>query len=369
MKRRVLFFVNSLYGGGAEQVLQTLLQHLNKDKFEVTLYSIHKESPSKGYPSSITYKHIYGHSKIGDYLKTFIYKFFSPFLFYRLFVEGEYDTEVAFIEGYSTRIVSGSVNKHSKKIAWVHTDLQNNHWTDIAFRGREEESNCYSRFDVVVGVSQFVKAVNDILFPTLKCSIFIYNPVPADDIKSLSDQIYPHLINRDYFVFVTCGRLEKQKGFDRLIDVAKKLLDDGYKFKVVIIGEGNEKAVLEKQIKDKMLYEHIDMVGYQTNPFPILKSADCFVCSSRVEGFSLVVLEAMILGLPIVATNCAGPNELVGNSEYGLLVDNSVDGIYCGMKKMLDNSHLLESYRRKSLERAQYFDLRKIMPEIEATLV
>ena len=186
MKRRVLFFVNSLYGGGAEKVLQTLLKHLNKERFEVTLYSLHKEDPKDGYPSSIIYKHLYGHGKISDYLKTFIYKYFSPSLFYRFFVKGEYDTEIAFIEGYSTRIVSGSVNKHSKKIAWVHIDLQNNHWTDIAFRSREEESNCYYQFDVVVGVSQTVKAINDVLFPALKHSIFIYNPVPADDIKSMS---------------------------------------------------------------------------------------------------------------------------------------------------------------------------------------
>lgn len=186
MKRRVLFFVNSLYGGGAEKVLQTLLQHLNMDKFEVTLYSLHKEDHNKGYPSSVTYRYLYGHGRIGDYIKTFIYKYFSPSLFYRLFVRGKYDTEVAFIEGYSTRIVSGSTNKYSKKIAWVHTNMIDNHWTDIAFRSKEEECECYRRFDVVVGVSQTVKVVNDSLFIGLKSSIFIYNPVPADEIKSLA---------------------------------------------------------------------------------------------------------------------------------------------------------------------------------------
>lgn len=112
-----------------------------------------------------------------------------------------------------------------------------------------------------------------------------------------------------------------------------------------------------------------NQVGYQTNPFPLLKHADCFVCSSRAEGFSLVVLEAMILGLPIVATNCAGPNELVGNSEYGLLVDNSVEGIYGGMKYMVDNIEKLEVYQRKSVERVQNFDLQKIIYKIEDILL
>lgn len=368
MKRRVLFFANSLYEGGAEKVLQTLLQNLNKDKFDVTLYSLHKEDPTKGYPSSITYKYLYGRGKIIDYIITLIYKYFNPFLFYRLFVRGKYDTEVAFIEGYSTRIVSGSTNKNSKKIAWVHIDLQNNHWTDIAFRSKEEEYECYHRFDVVVGVSQTVKAVNDNLFPKVKSSIYIYNPVPADKIKSLAALPTIYSVEWDCFVFVACGRIEKQKGFDRLIDVAKELLYEGYKFKIVIIGKGTEKHILEKRIKEKELDGCIDLVGYQMNPFPLLKHADCFVCSSRAEGFSLVVLEAMILGLPIVSTDCAGPNELIGNSEYGLLVDNSVDGIYNGMKYMLDNVEQQTFYQQKSLERAQYFGIEKIMQKIENVL-
>ena len=67
MKRKVAFFVNSLYGGGAEKVLQTLLRHLDKSKFEVTLYSLHKETVDDSYPQNISYRYIYGHGKITDY--------------------------------------------------------------------------------------------------------------------------------------------------------------------------------------------------------------------------------------------------------------------------------------------------------------
>lgn len=182
MKRRVVFFVNSLYGGGAEKVLQTLLRHLDKTKFEVTLYSLHKSVLDESYPSDITYRYIYGHGKVGDYLKTFIYKFFPPSLFYRLFIHEEYDTEVAYIEGYSTRIVSGSINKKSKKIAWVHIDLGNNHWTDVAFHDRKEEETIYRKFDVVVAVSETARQAALQLFPGIRCSMCLYNPIDSEEI-------------------------------------------------------------------------------------------------------------------------------------------------------------------------------------------
>ena len=186
MKRKVVFFINSLYGGGAEKVLQTLIRHLDRQKFVITLYSLHREKLDDSYPSDISFRYIYGHGKWSDYLKTFIYQYTSPSLFYRLFVKGKYDTEVAFIEGYSTRIVSGSTNKMSKKIAWVHIDLKQNHWTDVAFHNREEERICYSKFDVVVAVSKTVKRTNESLFPDIKSSLYIYNPVSNDEIISQS---------------------------------------------------------------------------------------------------------------------------------------------------------------------------------------
>lgn len=182
MKRKVVFFVNSLYGGGAEKVLQTLLRHLDRQRFEITIYSLHREKLDDNYPSDITYRYIYGHGKWSDYLKTFVYQYFLPSLFYRLFVKGLYDAEVAFIEGYSTRIVSGSTNQKSKKIAWVHIDLENNHWTDVAYKNRAEEVECYKRFDCVVAVSETVRKANEKLFLHLKKSMCLYNPIDSEEI-------------------------------------------------------------------------------------------------------------------------------------------------------------------------------------------
>ena len=369
MKRKVVFFVNSLYGGGAEKVLQTLLRHLDRQRFDITLYSLHWEKLDDNYPSDITYRYIYGHGKWSDYLKTFVYQYCSPSIFYRLFVKGRYDTEVAFIEGYSTRIVSGSTNKMSKKVAWVHSDLEQNHWTDVAFHNRIEEKICYGKFDAVVAVSKTVQRVNDNLFPTIKSSLYIYNPVSNSDIILQSQKVSKTNYVKNGFTFVTSGRLTKQKGFDRLIDATRRLLNEGYSFHVVIIGEGKERRNLEELIEKHSLTKLVTLIGFLENPHSLIRNMDCFVCSSRAEGFSLVILEAMILGLPIIATNCSGPNELVGESQYGLLVDNSVDGIYEGMKWILDNPREIEALKEKSLYRSYYFEMHHIMECIETLLL
>lgn len=188
MKRKIVFFVNSLYGGGAEKVLQTLLRHLNPHKFDITLYSLHKDKLDNNYPSHVTFRYIYGHSKWSNYFKIIIYNYFSPSLFYRLFVRGKYDTEVAFIEGYSTRIVSGSTNSKSKKIAWVHCNMSKDHWSDIAFHNRKEEQTCYKIFDVVVAVSETVRQASLRLFPDINQCICLYNPIDSQEIILKSEE-------------------------------------------------------------------------------------------------------------------------------------------------------------------------------------
>ena len=153
MKKKVLFFTNALYGGGAERILQIILNNLDNSKYDITLYGLHNESLSDLYPSSIKYHYIFDSIKKKDgicrqfyvrlcnKIKLIIYYHFPAKWFYSLFVKGLYDTEIAFIEGYATRIISGSTNKKSKKYAWVHIDLMHNHWTQVAYRSFEEEEN------------------------------------------------------------------------------------------------------------------------------------------------------------------------------------------------------------------------------------
>ena len=146
MKKRIVFFVNSLTGGGAEKILQTLLNRWEGSGWNISVYCLKKEDVPSGYPRNIAFRFLLGSLRQGDgfwtrlkikagnKLKLLVYRHCPPSVFYRMFIRGTYDVEAAFIEGYATRIASGSPNADSRKLAWVHIDLAANHWTLPAYR-------------------------------------------------------------------------------------------------------------------------------------------------------------------------------------------------------------------------------------------
>ena len=380
MKKKILFFINGLYGGGAERVLQTLLNNLDYDLYDVTVYSLKKESIENVYPKHICYRYIFDQYSSGDsglkriYVKAknkfrlFIYHHLPPCVFYFLFVKGTYDTEVAFIEGYATRIISGSNNRKSKKIAWVHIDLQGNHWTTLAYKTENEERKAYTHYDKIISVSQSVKSSFDKMFPHHN-SIVCYNPIDENEIKrksmasvNTSEMLFCHPI------IVTFGRLVSQKGYDRLLAVAKRLKAEGLTFSVNILGEGEDRTKLEDYIKEHGLQDCVKLLGFQDNPYPFMSKADLFVCSSRIEGYSTAVTESLILGLPVVTTNCSGMEELLDEGLYGLLVDNNENALYEGIKKIILDDECLDFYRFKAEERGCFFSLERTMNVIKDLL-
>lgn len=381
MKKKILIINNSLHGGGAEKILQTLLNNLDYNKYDITLYSIFKENIRNNYPFNIKYKHIYRQYKTNDsfFYKlfidvinifiTFIYKYFSPNTFYDLFIEGKYDTEIAFIEGYATRIISGSRNKKSKKIAWVHIDLKENHWTNIAYKNFQEEIVCYKKFNHIICVSNSVQKSFQELFPSINTVEVKYNPIDDSKIKLLANEkIEEKGKTGNNIDLISIGRLTFQKGYDRLLPIIYQLKKEGYNLSIKILGDGPDKDILEKYVKDNGLEDTIKFIGFCSNPYPYLKNADLFVCSSRSEGYSTVITEALILGIPIITTNCAGMNELLVDGKYGLITPNTDNAIYEGLKFLLDNPDIMKHYKLMSIERGNDFKLKQLIKQIDNLL-
>lgn len=379
MKKRVLFVVNSLWGGGAEKVFQTLLCNLNQKKYDITVCAVNEGRISDPYPNEgVRYTHIFDQyrkkssigrlwSNLRNKIKLTVYYNLSPKWFYRLFMKGRYDVEVAFIEGYATRIVGGSTNRNSKKLAWVHIDMQNSHWTDVAYRSPDDERRSYKHFDTVLSVSKSVDQSISALYPSINDHRVIYNPIDEKKIFSMSTSALaelPHAAHR----LVSVGRLEPQKGYDRLLPIVNRLIKEGHDLSLTIVGEGRQRSELEKYISDNNLTGQVMLTGFQTNPYAWLRQADIFVCSSRAEGYSTVVTEALILGLPVVTTDCAGMGELLDKGKYGLITANTDEALYHGLKSVLDDTEKLAYYKRMATERSGDFKLCRLMSEVEKLL-
>ena len=374
MKKKILFVIDILRGGGAEKVLVDVVKNLNKEKFNITVLSVfdggkYVEEVKKYakyeyiFPEYISNNYFFKLINSFKYrLDKFILRRLSPKFLYKNYIKEEYDYEVSFLEGYSSTIVSGSNNLNSKKIAWIHIDLITNDWSKDYFK-YQNELDMYSKFDKIVCVSNDVKKAFEKKF-NIKNTIVKYNPVDENLVENLArNDVDIHIDGK--FIVTTIGRLEPQKSYDRLLIVHKKLIELGYNYELWIIGEGSEKEKLENYILENNLKNSVKLLGFKKNPYKYLAKSNLFVCSSLSEGFSTVATEATILGIPIVTTNCSGMEELLGNSEYGIITENSIDGLYNGLLKILKDKSLYNHYLSKAKERSTYFQLKNRIDEIE----
>lgn len=287
----------------------------------------------------------------------------KPETLYKYYVGGEkYDVEIGFFRGLPVKIISGSTNRNSKKIAWVHSDFKCCGGVTNNFKNLEKTKIAYSKFDKIVCVSNQAEDSFKAIIGLNDKTTVIYNMLPADRILKLSSE--PLKIEKRKFTILSVGHLINAKGYDRLLAAVKKLNDNGIDFALWLVGYGEDEEKL-KNYAEKNSISNVKFLGYQKNPYKYMRAADLYVCSSRYEGFNLTVAEALIIGTPVLSTDCTGPREILDNGKYGMLVDNSAEGLYNGILRLIKHPKLLDVYREKSAERRPFFDEENIMAKIE----
>ena len=155
--------------------------------------------------------------------------------------------------------------------------------------------------------------------------------------------------------FVTLGRLSPEKGHAKLIRAFAELVKMHPTCKLTILGDGPLRDDLEFLIEELALTSNVFLAGLRINPFPALQRSDCFVFSSDYEGQGLVVLEALILGKPVISTDVVGPRSVLENG-HGMLVENSVQGLVDGMRDFLGgridpSAFDYDAYQREAIQK------------------
>ena len=365
---KILFLIPTLGQGGAEKVLVNLVNNMDRSKFDITVQVLFKCGVNEQFlKSDIKFKYYYkkqfrGNSK---YLCLF-----SPEKLYKKFIKEKYDIIVSYLEGPTARIVSGCNNPNTKLVSWIHCKMDNPAIGAVGFRNFEEAKKCYNKFDNTVCVSKWVMDYFSKTFEFKKPIQVLYNTIETDKILEKSVESVDDIkFDDDCVNICSVGKLTAVKGFDRLLNIHKKLLDDGVKNKVYLFGIGEEEGSLKKAAQNLGVENTFQMVGYRTNPYKYVKNCDLYVCSSHSEGFSTSVTESLIVGTPVVATLCSGMTELLGeNNEYGIVTENNEDALYEGIKKMLTTPDLLEAYAAKAKERGKAFSTEKTVKAVEEML-
>ena len=377
MRRKVLFLIESLAGGGAEKVLTTLVRHIDTEKFDGMVCAISGGGPyEEEIKKFVKYKSVLQEPLEGEFLVRLVYTLKHHFVYkwlplswvYRLFLPQGNDVEVAFVEGFTTKLLSHSLNRKARIYAWVHIDLYMNHWTKEIFGTEEAETKAYQRFRQIFCVSQtvvegFIRRFKSIeMYP-----LAVYNPIDSKTIIKMASEKGKE--KKDFVRLVTVGRLEPQKGYDRLVQIVNRLIKEGQKLELWILGIGSQEEWLKKYIVENNLSEQIKLLGFHANPYKYMVQGDLFVCSSRSEGYSTAVTEALIIGLPVITTECSGMAELLKDGECGIITANDDEALYAGLKTVLQDTELREHYRQKAIERGKDFTIESLMEPIERALM
>lgn len=364
--KRVLFLINDLGGGGAERVLVNLANNLDKKKFDVTIQTI--------FDCGVNIQDIHSDVKyIPGFKKTFkgnviIFRLFSPRFLYKYFVKEDYDIVVGFLEGVVSRIVSGCPNNDTKKVVWIHSGCDTESFL-YAFGSKEKLKKAYNSIDKIICVADTVKDNFTSLFDIKIPVETLYNVNETDKIKNLSIEPTEKEFDNECFNIISVGRLIDVKGYDRLVSIHKRLLDNGIKNKVYVFGEGERGEQLKHQAKQLGVSDSFCFMGFSSNPYKYVSKADLFVCSSRREGFSTAVTEALLCGTPVVSTNVSGAFELLGyNNEYGIVTENDEDALYNAIFEILSDKSILKYYKQKANERGCAFDKSITVKAVEEML-
>lgn len=362
---KILFLIHDLAQGGAEKVLVNLANNIDKTKFDVTVMTlfdvgINKQFLNKG----VKYKSCFKYMIRGN---SHFMKLFSPKFLYKNLVKEKYDIAVSYLEGPCARIISGCPDNNTKLVSWIHVEQHTKKIASKAFRSYKEANSCYGKFHKTICVSESVKEDYCNLFPEVENIGVLYNTNETDQILELmNEKIEGPIFDSDEIKLCGVGKIMPIKGFDKLARIHKRLREEGYPVHTYILGIGPDQEKIENYVREQHIEDSYTFLGYQTNPYKYVARCDLFVCASTAEGFSTATTEALIVGTPVITTPVAGMREMLGeDNEYGVIVEQSEESLYEGIKKLLDDKRLLNYYKQQAVIRGKDFSKEKTVKAVE----
>jgi glycosyltransferase involved in cell wall biosynthesis len=361
---RVLFFTSTLGGGGAEKHLLRIANHLDREKFDLSLAVVKPCGEFESGLSADVRKYHLNRRGAGSATV----RMFQSIKRLRQVIRRERPGLIFSVIDLAN-LVSVTAGRgmadQPKIVLGVQTP------PSIAYgHSRHPVSRLmlrliprlYPKADQIVALSKGVAADLASLAPRMRERMtVIYNAgVEAEVLEGARASVPADELPRAPLI-VACGRLKAVKGFSTLLD-ALAAVRKFVPAHLWIIGEGEQRPFLEKKIERLGLRDCVRLAGFQQNPFKYMAAADLFVLSSHFEGFGNVIVEAMACGAPVVATDCPfGPGEIIADGESGLLVaPASATALAGGILRVLRDEELRKRLARGGRARAHDFDAKAI---------
>lgn len=372
----ILVLINEFERGGAERVASNLLNYLPKKFSGSKFYLFLLEKSQIVYPIPDHVEIIFGSS----FHSRQIFKFFKLRLLALRLRKVVREKNITLVLSFLTR--ANYVNALALSKATSHhaiiSERNTPSWvypkgTLAGMVNRLMIKYLYNKCSRIIAVSEGVRndLVSNFKIPEKRISV-IYNPFDIEKIEDAARETadHPWFREGEFRVVVNVGRLERQKNQQLLINAFQSVAERLADARLLIIGEGKERAKLTRLINRLGLREKIDLTGLKVNPFAFLAKAHVFVLSSSAEGFPNVLVEAMICGCPVISTDCqSGPAEIIKNNENGILVPvNDKKAMSEAMINLLGDAEMRTAFRVQGQKCARNFNLDSIVRQYAALI-
>lgn len=370
MKRiRIVFVHHRLVCGGAENALFDLINLMDKEKFDITVFAQRNDGVWDEKFRNAGIRVIYDYScrrptlnpivKAGNISKKLrtakAYQNHGQGLLDVCLPEGA-DIVVSYNVWENEEMVFA---KGAKTVKYIHGDPGTNpDYRKEAIEHRE----LLSRFDRIVCVSQAAwNSFREISGLTEGVEQY-YNPLNSENVRRLAQETVD--LPEEEPLICAVGRLSREKAFERLIIIHKRLLDQGIRHKLVIVGDGTDREYLERLLRALDLQDSVILAGYQSNPYPYMKRSRFLVNSSYTEGLPVIAMEALTLGIPIVAP-IPSVGEAFGGESCGIITENDNASLEAGIRKMLTEEEFYRQAKEGAEKRSTFFDGTRMVKELE----
>ena len=358
MKKKILFISEALWIGGIETALVNLLNRLDYDRYDVTCLILRdsQEMASRITPKCrllvadrqhvVSFPEAYAHRRMYNLmeepqgataLRRLIWRGLCLCLrapearryaaYIRAQLQGEhFDTAIIYSDRAAETAVR-AVDADRFLLFYHHGSMRREYHDDLGYR----------RADKIIAVSEAqARKLREFRSAYADKIIAINNLIAVEDVRRKSRETAQITFPKDQVNLVSCGRLAVEKGVDLAVDACEILAgEDLPGFHWWIIGGGPEEKALRRRAEEKGLGEHMTFLGMQGNPYAYMAQADLFVQPSRIEGHPLTVLEAQVLGLPVLATATDGSKGILADDPAGLLCDISAQGLADALRHLL----------------------------------
>ena len=376
-KLRLLFITHThSSGGGAENILTTLVNNLDCQKYEIDIFELMnygiKQEPLQNNIKLLPPMMYIKQKWIPFYEYTLNQVLVSnPAVIKALHSFEDYDVVISWIKDTPSYLAS-TFNNYM--FAWTHSDikylLNAGHFPDIEFE-KQMQIKSWLPPKKIFSVSNF--AVDSIMhvFPQLKEKVEVfYNPINIENIRELSKEKVDNIICSYPNILIAIGRLDSNKNFELLLEVQKELCNENINTHLVILGMGVQEKLLRRKVKTLGIQDSVSFLGFKENPYPYIKNAKLLCLSSFSEGFPTVICEAMVLGKPFVTTPVAGASdELSCNGACGFVSDWNVKDFANKVKKILFDEQLYRRMSENCIKKINEFSIEKAVAKFDAEIV